>query len=212
MNIHIDADVGLVSNPSDREIQGSSAHAAASDLDAWNFSWIEPHAAKRDIGQLSNRKLIEPSASECRIPAYLAKTTGRVLDGNFCSLDGLKRCMNRRVGIILGGPLKIGPSSCRDGNTGICSSLGQGNLKSKSLSHAIPLHIVSGANDCSGMGDKGLWGVLMGMKARETFVFNHNESVASSLIEGTIACRQAVYPVHSAISSHWSRSLLCTCT
>ena len=75
MNIHIDADGGLVSNPSDREIQGTSAHAAAPDLDAWNFSWIEPHAAKRDIGQLSNRKLIEPWASECRIPAYLDKTT-----------------------------------------------------------------------------------------------------------------------------------------
>ena len=75
MNIHIDADGGLVSNPSDREIQGSSAHAAARDLDVWKFSWDEPHAAKRDIGQLSNRKLIEPSASECRISAYLEKIT-----------------------------------------------------------------------------------------------------------------------------------------
>ena len=75
MNIHIDADGGLFSNPSDREMQGSSAHAAAPDLDAWNFSWIEPHAAKWDIGQLSNRKLIDPSASESRIPAYLGKIT-----------------------------------------------------------------------------------------------------------------------------------------
>ena len=123
-----------------------------------------------------------------------------------------KRYMNRRVGIVLGGPLQIGLTSCRDGNKGICSPLGQGNLKSKSLSHAKSLHIVSGANDCSGMGDKGLWGVLMGMKTRETFVFDHNESLASSLIEGTIACRHAVYPVHSTSSSHWSRSLLCTCT
>ncbi len=82
MNIHIDADGGLVSNPSDREIQGSSAHAAARDLDIWNFSCDEPHAAKRDIGQLSNRKLIEPSASECRIPAYLDKITDKEFRGS----------------------------------------------------------------------------------------------------------------------------------
>ena len=79
-----DVNGGLVSNPSDREMQGSmrgsSAHAAATDPNAWELSWVEPHAAKRDIGQLSNRKLIEPSASESRIPAYLAKTTGRVLE------------------------------------------------------------------------------------------------------------------------------------
>ena len=78
MNIHIDADGGLVSNPSDREIQGTSAlaaHAAALDLDVSNLSWVEPHVAKRDIGHLSNRKLIEPSAPERRIPAYLAKIT-----------------------------------------------------------------------------------------------------------------------------------------
>ena len=75
MNINIDADGGLVSNPSDREMQGSSAHAAATDPNAWELSWVEPHAAKRDIGQLSNRKLIEPSASEYRIPAYLDKIT-----------------------------------------------------------------------------------------------------------------------------------------
>ena len=77
MNIHIDADGGLVSNPSDREIQGTSALAAALDSNVSDLSWDEPHAAKRDIGHLSNRKLIEPSASEFRIPAYLDKTTGR---------------------------------------------------------------------------------------------------------------------------------------
>ena len=73
----IDADGGLVSNPSDREMlvssAGSSAHAAATDHNAWELSWVEPHADKRDIGQLSNRKLIETSASECHIPAYLDK-------------------------------------------------------------------------------------------------------------------------------------------
>ena len=65
MDAHIDASGGLVSNPSDREIQGSSAlaaHAAALDLDVGNFSWDEPHVAKRDIGQLSDRKLISNSS------------------------------------------------------------------------------------------------------------------------------------------------------
>ena len=119
--------------------------------------------------------------------------------------------MNLHVGIVLGGPLQIGLTSCRDGNR-ICSPLGQGYLKSKSLFHTNLLLIVSGVDDCSGVEDKGLWGVLMGMKARETFVFDHNESLASSLIEGTIARRQAVYPVRSATFSHWSRCLLCTCT
>ena len=78
MNIHIDADGGLVSNPSDREIQGTSAlaaHAAALDLDVSNLSWVEPHVGKRDIGHLSNRKLTDPSASESRIPAHLSKST-----------------------------------------------------------------------------------------------------------------------------------------
>ena len=80
MNIHIDAHGGLVSNPSDREIQGTSAlaaHAAAAalDLDVSNLSWVEPHVEKRDIGHLSNRKLTDPSASESRIPAHLSKST-----------------------------------------------------------------------------------------------------------------------------------------
>ena len=48
MNLNRDAHVGLVSNPSDREMQGSSAHTAAPDLDAWNLSLVEPLAEKRD--------------------------------------------------------------------------------------------------------------------------------------------------------------------
>ena len=79
MNINRDAHDGLVSNPSDREIQETSALAAhagaARILNVSNLSWDEPHVAKRDIGHLSNRKLIEPSAPECRIPAYLEKIT-----------------------------------------------------------------------------------------------------------------------------------------
>ena len=137
MNTHIDANDGLVSNPSDREIQGSSAHAAAPNLHVGISSWDEPHIAKRDIGQRSNRKLNEPSAPECRISAYLDKLTGRALDGLIsCFLVVLKRRMNDCVGIVLGGPLQIGLASCRDGNTGACSSLGQGNPKSKSLFHS----------------------------------------------------------------------------
>jgi len=78
MNIHIDADGGLVSNPSDREIQGTSdfaTRAAALVSDVSTLSWNEPRIAKRDIGHLSNMKLIDPSTSESRIPAYLGKTT-----------------------------------------------------------------------------------------------------------------------------------------
>ena len=79
-----DANGGLVSNLSDREMQGSrrgsSAHAAATDPNAWELSWVEPHADKRDIGQLSNRKLIEPPASECRIPAHVDKFTDNPIE------------------------------------------------------------------------------------------------------------------------------------
>ena len=82
MNVYIDAGGGLVSNPSDREIQGTSALATAAALvsNVSTLSWCERHIAKRDIGHLSNRKLIDPSASESRISAYLGKTTGRVLE------------------------------------------------------------------------------------------------------------------------------------
>ena len=70
MNTHIDAIGGLVSNPSDRETRGSRAlaeHAVPLNLEVGISSWAEPHIAKRDIGQLSNRMLIDPS--------YLGKTT-----------------------------------------------------------------------------------------------------------------------------------------
>ena len=63
MNTHIDAIGGLVSNPSDRETRGSRAHAAPLNLEVVTSSWAEPHIDKRDIGQLSNRKLIDPSES-----------------------------------------------------------------------------------------------------------------------------------------------------
>ena len=174
----VNANGGLVSNPSDREMQGSrrgsSAHAAATDPNAWELSWVEPHAAKRDIGQLSNRKLIEPSASECRIPAYVDKITGRDWMGwKFCfGLVVQNRCMNRHVGIVPGAPLQIGFTSCRDGNR-ICSPLGHGHLKSESLFHTTLLLIVSGVDDCSGVEDKGLWRMPMGMKVCKTFVFDN---------------------------------------
>ena len=91
MNIHIDADGGLVSNPSDREIQGTSdfaTRAAALVSDVSTLSWNEPRIAKRDIGHLSNMKLIDPSTSELSIPAYIGKLTGRdwILDFVFVYL------------------------------------------------------------------------------------------------------------------------------
>ena len=64
MNTHIDANGGLVSNPSARETRGSSAlaaHAAPLNLEVGTLSSGEPHVAKRDIGQLSNRNLRDPS-------------------------------------------------------------------------------------------------------------------------------------------------------
>ena len=63
MNIHIEAHGRLVSNPSDREIQETSALAAhagvALVLNVNNLSWVESHAGKRDIGDLNNRTLID---------------------------------------------------------------------------------------------------------------------------------------------------------
>ena len=134
MNIHIDESGGFVSNPSDREIQGTSAlaPAAAPVSNVSASSWCKRHVAKRDVGNLNNRKLIDPSASESRISAFLGKTTGRdgVLElGIPVCLCVQKRYMSLRVGIVLGGPLQIGLTSCRDGNR-ICSPLGQGYLKS----------------------------------------------------------------------------------
>ena len=75
MHINRDAHGELVSNPSAREMQGSSAHTAAPDLDAGNLSWGEPHAGKRDIGDLNNRTLIDLTAAGIPIPAHLAKST-----------------------------------------------------------------------------------------------------------------------------------------
>ena len=213
MNINRDAHGGLVSNPSAREMQGSSAHTAAPDLDAWNSSWVEPLAGKRDIGHLNNRKLIDLSDAGIPIPAHLAISTGRDCRNRIpLCLFPQKRCKNPCVVIVLGGPLQIGLTSCRDGNKGKCSPLGQGHPKSESLFRTISQLIVSRVDDCSGAEDNGLWEVLMGMEARDAFVFDHNGSVASSPIEGTIACRQAVYPVYSVFFPHWSQSLLCTCT
>ena len=79
MHIHIEAHGGLVSNPSDREIQETSALAAHAGvglvLNVSNLSWVESHAGKRDIGHLNNRKLIDLSAAGIPIPAHLAKST-----------------------------------------------------------------------------------------------------------------------------------------
>ena len=80
MNINRDAHGGLVSNPSDREIQGTSALAAhagaALVLNVSNLSWGESHAGKRDTRDLNNRTLIDlTAAAGIPIPAHLAKST-----------------------------------------------------------------------------------------------------------------------------------------
>ena len=80
MNTHVGVNDGLVSNDSDSEIRESSAQGAELDLHVWTCSWSERQVRKRDLfkgplsrGQLSSRKLTDPSTSECRIPAYVAK-------------------------------------------------------------------------------------------------------------------------------------------
>ena len=136
MNIHIDATGGLVSNPRERETRGlRERNATALHLKAATSSLGDRHTAKRDKGQLNNRKLMDPS---------IGKLTGRDWDGYSCWTDvgTPKRCMNFYLGSVLGVPLQIGFASCRDGNKGICSSLGHGNLKSKSPFHTNPLHTV----------------------------------------------------------------------
>ena len=74
MNINRDAHDGLVSNPSDREIQETSAltaqAGAALVLNVSNLSWDESHAGKRDIGDLNNRTLIDLTAAGIPIPAH----------------------------------------------------------------------------------------------------------------------------------------------
>ena len=71
MDTHIDATGRLVSNPSTRETRGSRAHTAPLNVEVANPSWGEPRIAKCDVGQLSNRKLMDPS--------YVGKTT----EGNY---------------------------------------------------------------------------------------------------------------------------------
>ena len=62
MNIHIDATGGLVSNPREKETRGSRGRTAAPlHLEVGTSSLGDRHIAKRDKGQLSNRKLMDPS-------------------------------------------------------------------------------------------------------------------------------------------------------
>ena len=188
MNIHIDATGGLVSNPRERETRGSrERNATALHLEVGTPSLDDRHIAKRDKGQLSNRNLRDPS--------YLGISSGRdcMVTPVGLMLETLKRYMHFCLGIVFGVPLQIGSTSCRDGNKGICSSLGHGHPKSKSLFHTDPVRIVSWASDCSDVVDYGLSGVLLGMKARGKFVLDHNGGFAPSLIEGTTACGHRVY-------------------
>ena len=76
MNTHIDPNGGLVSNPSARETRGSRAHTAPLNLEVANPSWGEPRIAKRDVGQLSNRKLMD--SSYIGKITKIAKVTGSI--------------------------------------------------------------------------------------------------------------------------------------
>ena len=99
MNIHIDATGGLVSNPREKETRGSRGRIATPlYLKAATSSLGDRHTAKRDKGQLNNRKLMDPS---------IGKLTGRDWNGVSCWTDvgTPKRCMNFYLGSVLGVPL-----------------------------------------------------------------------------------------------------------
>ena len=205
MNIHIEATGELVSSPSERETREMKERTAiVLQSNVGDPSLDDRHVVTRDKGQLSNRNLRDPS--------YLGNSSGR--DWMVTPVELMlnpNRYMNFCLGIVFGGPLEIGSTSCRDGNKGICSSLGHGHSKSKSLLHTDPVPIASRESDCSGMVDLDLSGKLLGMKARGKFVIDHNEGLAPSLIEGTTACGDRVYPVYGVNSRLRSRSFLCTC-
>ena len=71
-----DGSLGLVSNLSETEIQGISAHENSTALvsNVRTLSWYERHVNKRHVGQISNGMLIDPRR---RIAADLGKLTGR---------------------------------------------------------------------------------------------------------------------------------------
>ena len=69
-----DGSLGLVSNPSETEIQGISAHENSTALvsNVRTLSWYERHVNKRHVGQINNGMLIDPRR---RIAADLGKLT-----------------------------------------------------------------------------------------------------------------------------------------
>ena len=69
-----DGSLGLVSNLSETEIQGISAHENSTALvsNVRTLSWYERHVNKRHVGQISNGMLIDPRR---RIAADLGKLT-----------------------------------------------------------------------------------------------------------------------------------------
>ena len=72
-----DGSLGLVSNLSETEIQGISAHENSTALvsNVRTLSWYERHVNKRHVGQINNGMLIDPSPPESRIAADLGKLT-----------------------------------------------------------------------------------------------------------------------------------------
>ena len=150
---------GFISNDSDSAIRGSRPRGAVLEKHVCNFSSNENQVNKHNEfkgtsswGQLSCRKLIEPSAPECRVPAYVAKSTGRERrEMIFCYLvvlNTLRRYLNFYAGIVLG---VHSATSCGDGNREACSSLERGTPKSKSIFRTYPQDITSRRGNCPGV-------------------------------------------------------------
>ena len=167
MNIHMEATGELVSSPRERETREMKERAAIPlHSNVSNPSLDKRQIATRDKGQLSNRNLRDPSS-------YLGNSSGRDCMVTPVELMlNLNRCLNFYLENVFGVPLEIGSTSCRDGNKGICSSLGHGHSKSKSLLHTDPVLIASRESDCPSMVDLELTGLLLGMKARGKFVLD----------------------------------------
>ena len=182
----------------------SSAQGAELDSSVCNSSFRESRT--NSPGHFNSSRLMKVPPSRDLIFFWT-----RLVDKSSEACWNVSQLFEFLVGTVLGGLCKLASPAVRMG-TQEYVPLWVGNPKSKSLFHLNLLHIISGADDCSGVEDNGLRGVLMGVKAHETFVLDQNEGFAPSLIEGPIACGHRAYPVYEAASLLRSQSLFCTRT
>ena len=82
MDTRVGVNDGFVRNDNNSAIRGSRLRGAELEQHVCNLSCNETQVKKSDAfkgpsswGQLSGRKLIELLAPECRVPAYVAKST-----------------------------------------------------------------------------------------------------------------------------------------